>query len=291
MPIQQRDPFSWADDYGRRAQQAGQNDSNSADNKLLAVFQEETRRQDPYFQAPLRMKLQENASNLALRNSMVTGAQRNEGANARRYAASIAPQKIVQTIEKASQAYGVDPDVMLTLADIESGFNPNAHNASGADGLFQFMPQTASEYGLTDTRDPSASSMSAAALTRDNAQRLKAAGIPPTAGNLYLAHQQGAGGAIKLLSNPNARADDIVGPGAIRQNGGRPGMSAGQFASLWTEKGDALYAQRKSARDARRGKTDQPSIQLTLPDLNASAEATNEASIALPDDLTEDTQF
>jgi hypothetical protein len=53
---------------------------------------------------------------------------------------------------------------------------------------------------------------------------------------LYLAHQQGGGGASALLSNPNAPASAIVGDAAVNLNGGAPGMTAGQFADQWTGK-------------------------------------------------------
>lgn len=292
MAMQQRDPFSWADDFARQSKAQGQSDKRAGDNKLLAVFQEETRRQQPYFEAPLRMKLQENAANLSLRNQMIMGQTRAD----MKMKANVAPQKIVQTIEKASQAYGVDPDKLLTLADLESGFNPNAQNpSSSAGGLFQFIDDTAAQYGLANKFDPGASSMAAAALTRDNDQKLEAAlGHPPTAGETYLAHQQGVAGAIKLLSNPNAPAENIVGAAAVRQNGGRLGMSAGQFANLWMSKADALYKQRAAARAARRSSGSKP---MTLADLEGielqplvkpDDDVDLNAEVVIPDDIDTD---
>lgn len=41
------------------------------------------------------------------------------------------------------------PEVLAYIAMVESGFNPEAYNqSSGAAGMWQFMPQTAREYGL-----------------------------------------------------------------------------------------------------------------------------------------------
>ncbi len=61
-------------------------------------------------------------------------------------------------------------------------------------------------------------------------------GRPVTGGELYLAHQQGPGGAAKLLSNPNALAVDIVGAKAVKLNGGNEKMTAGEFANIWISK-------------------------------------------------------
>lgn len=135
------------------------------------------------------------------------------------------------------QAYNLPPGYLSRTAQIESSGNPNASNPSGATGLFQFMPSTARQYGLTNPDDPVASTNAAAKLAADNASVLtNGLGRAPTAGELYLAHQQGAGGALGLLRNPSAPAASIIGAGAVIQNGGTPDMTAGQFASMWENK-------------------------------------------------------
>ena len=65
-------------------------------------------------------------------------------------------------------------------------------------------------------------------------------GREPTVGEMYLAHQQGLGGARRLLGNPNADAASLVGGEAVRLNGGRSGMTAAEFASIWTGRADGL---------------------------------------------------
>lgn len=134
--------------------------------------------------------------------------------------------------------YNLPSGYLARTAQIESAGDPNAKNPnSSAGGLFQFIDSTAQQYGLADRFDPAASADAAARLARDNAAILKRTlGRDPTSAELYLAHQQGAGGAARLLSNPNARASDIVGEDAVRLNGGDLDMTAGQFAGLWTGK-------------------------------------------------------
>ena len=146
--------------------------------------------------------------------------------------------KIAGLIASAAQQYGQDPATLTRIAQIESSLDPNAKNPnSSAGGLFQFIDSTARQYGLSNKFDPAASADAGARLARDNANGLRnALGRDPTPGEIYLAHQQGLGGAIKLLSNPNARAADLVGAEAVRLNGGNPGMTAAQFASLWDRK-------------------------------------------------------
>lgn len=154
------------------------------------------------------------------------------------------PGTIRATISEAAQRYGVDPHALLVVARLESSGNPNAKNPnSSAGGLFQFTDGTARQYGLRNKFDAAEASDAAARLMRDNTAALRAAlGREPTAGELYLAHQQGAGGAAKLLTNPNARAADLVGADAVRLNGGSADMTAGQFASMWTGKAGDVAA-------------------------------------------------
>ncbi len=141
----------------------------------------------------------------------------------------------------AEQQYGLPAGYLARTAQIESSMNPNARNPnSSASGLFQFIDSTAREYGLTDPFDPVASTDAAARLAAANARTLAPVlGRPPTAGELYLAHQQGGGGAAALLRNPNAAAASVVGDAAANLNAGS-GLTAGQFAQQWTGKfGDA----------------------------------------------------
>lgn len=124
------------------------------------------------------------------------------------------------------------------LAMIESGGNPSAQNSSSsAGGLFQQIDSNAAAYGVSDRFDPVQSTEGAVAFAVDNTAYLtKVLGREPTGGELYLAHQQGPGGAAKLLSNPNAKAVDIVGMDAINLNGGNANMTAGEFANIWISK-------------------------------------------------------
>ena len=54
---------------------------------------------------------------------------------------------VKQAIITQSNAMGVEPAIMLSLAKIESGFNQNAKGASGTIGVFQLMPSTARNMG------------------------------------------------------------------------------------------------------------------------------------------------
>ena len=50
--------------------------------------------------------------------------------------------EIEQIIRDAAAAQGADAEQLLRVAYCESRFNPGAYNASGASGLFQFLPST-----------------------------------------------------------------------------------------------------------------------------------------------------
>lgn len=152
--------------------------------------------------------------------------------------------------------YGLPRGYLLRSAQIESSLNPNSQSKlSSAGGLFQFIDSTARQYGLKNKYDPYESSNAAARLGSDNASKLRTAlGRDPTAAELYLAHQQGGGGAAGLLANPSAPAASIVGRDAVTNNGGNLNMTAGEFANLWLNKFDKGAASAKST-----GNTPMPS--------------------------------
>lgn len=147
---------------------------------------------------------------------------------------------IRQVISNAAQKYGVDADTLTTIAWLESRGNPNAENPnSSAGGLFQQTNGNAKQYGVANRFDAAQSAEGAAKFLRDNIAYLSGKlGRAPTVGELYLAHQQGPAGAAKLLSNPSARAVDVVGAEAVRLNGGNASMTAGEFANLWIKKAE-----------------------------------------------------
>ncbi len=259
-----RDPFSWAEDYGRTMQARSAQEDANAQNALMGIFRTEAARQQPWSDLPVDLAKQNNASQNALNNSIaLAGAKQS-------MKPGIAPAKVASVLSQTSKAYGIDPDIMITLADLESGFKTNARNPSGASGVLQFMPATAQQYGLDDPFDLVKSADAGARLTRDNMSYLEKNGIPVTAGTVYLAHQQGMAGAVKLLQNPNVPAEQIVGRKAVVQNGGRPGMTAKQFANMWISKADRLYAQRAALRNRGQqpGQAFGQQIKVSLNDLD-----------------------
>ena len=154
--------------------------------------------------------------------------------------AATAGGNVAQTIAAAAGRHGVPASFLMKVAQIESGYDPGAKNPySSAGGLFQQTDGNAAQYGVSNRFDAGQSADGAARFARDNINALtKRLGRAPTEGELYLAHQQGGGGAAALLSNPGARAVDIVGRDAVLANGGDLSMSAGAFAAKWTSKFD-----------------------------------------------------
>jgi cell wall-associated NlpC family hydrolase len=73
------------------------------------------------------------------------------------------PPQYVSTIEQAASANGIPPSLLAGLIQQESGFNPNAVSAAGAEGIAQFMPATAAGIGV-DPYDPTSAINGAAQL-------------------------------------------------------------------------------------------------------------------------------
>lgn len=128
--------------------------------------------------------------------------------------------------------YGLPAGYLARTYQIESGSGANLYNPlSKAAGGFQFIPSTAKQYGLKDPYDLAQSAEAAARLAADNRAALQKAGIEsPSAAQLYLAHQQGASGATRLLGGADTKATDIVGEKAVLWNAGKSSMTGPEFA-------------------------------------------------------------
>ena len=178
----------------------------------------------------------------------------------------LAPQ-VQAAIARAAQATGVDFAYLLGEARLESRLNPNARAAtSSAAGLYQFTSGTwlqmldrhGAEHGLgwagaaiaggrvidpaqrgaiMDLRfDPDAAALMAGELANDNRQTLTGVlGRAPDAGELYLAHFLGAGGASQFLTalaaDPGQSASSLF-PAAASANRGIFYDAAGAPRSL-----------------------------------------------------------
>lgn len=62
-----------------------------------------------------------------------------------------APEPVLtsrEIVEQAALRHGLQPEFVLSLASVESAFNPRAVSPKGATGLMQLMPGTAAELGV-----------------------------------------------------------------------------------------------------------------------------------------------
>ena len=109
---------------------------------------------------------------------------------------------LVPKLRKIFAAEGV-PEALVWMAEAESTFNPNARSPVGARGLFQFMPATAKEFGLStffpdDRADPAKSARAAAQYLKQLHERF---GDWPLA---IAAYNAGGGRVSRTLTKNNA---------------------------------------------------------------------------------------
>src|SRR6516164_5194496 len=174
-------------------------------------------------------------------------------------------------IQEAASLYGLDLAMMMSIAKIESNFNPGARTGS-YKGLFQLSDYEFEKYGdgsIWDTRD---NARAAAHMLLVQAEKFKSAlGHYPDYAERYMVHQQGIQGAIEHYAHPERVAwqsmcatDEGVLKGekwcrkGIWRNllpqwkrtfGSVEKMSSGDFVSLWTGRIDH-FADRYSVAEA-----------------------------------------
>lgn len=65
-------------------------------------------------------------------------------------------EQLKDLVARTAAQYGIDQSIALAQIQAESNFNPNARSPVGAQGMFQFMPQTWAQWGSGSPFDPDA---------------------------------------------------------------------------------------------------------------------------------------
>jgi hypothetical protein len=207
-----------------------------------------------------------------------------------------------------SKVTGFPLNPLLTTAAVESGFragamppiDPNTgKRASGAVGLFQFIPTTwnmmmskyAAKYGIapgTPPTDPRANALLGAEFLKENmAQLLSRLKKPISSTDLYLAHFLGAGGAAQFLQGS---PDDVAatGPGMEKPAKANPTIfydKSGKprtYAEIYKLFTDRLNAQTKKFGLSDSGSIAPPSKGDTPPAVTGDATSGGAAATGAP---------
>lgn len=92
-------------------------------------------------------------------------------------------EPICRMVDGAAAAHRLPAGFLTRILWQESRFRSDAISRAGAEGVAQFMPQTAAERGLTDPRDPAPSIAEAARLLAELSRRLGNRGLAAAAYN------------------------------------------------------------------------------------------------------------
>lgn len=167
---------------------------------------------------------------------------------------NLSPEVREKIVRKAAAA-GVDPQHLMAMAQMESGGNTYAVSSTGAAGLFQFTGGTGKAYGITNRFDEDQNIDAAIRLYKDNKAALEKRGEKATLENIYLAHQQGAGGAANLLKAARGEAkirDDVARNMAVNVGGKEGGATDAEKAARFIEanRKHIASASNKALKDA-----------------------------------------
>lgn len=156
------------------------------------------------------------------------------------HAATAVGGAVPTRIAEAAIQEGVSPNLALTTASIESGMG---RNLGSRGNIFQLGgPEKASVGGMSDDVDSQVQG-GVQFLAQKQKEIGAALGREPQPWEVYLAHQQGTGGAAALLAHPNTPAGQVVSPQNISANGGDPSAPASQF----TGRIQQIYQQHSAA--------------------------------------------
>ena len=105
-------------------------------------------------------------------------------------------------IREAASLYGLDVAMMMSIAKVESNFNPDARTGS-YKGLFQLSDYEFKKYGDGSIGDARDNARAAAHMFLVQAEKFRwALGHYPDYAERYMVHQQGIQGAIEHYTHP-----------------------------------------------------------------------------------------
>src|SRR5271169_2832343 len=165
-------------------------------------------------------------------------------------------------IRNAASLYGLDLAMMMSIAKVESDFNPRVRTGS-YNGLFQLSDYEFNRYGDGSIWDARDNARAAAHMFLVQAEKFRwALGHYPDYAERYMVHQQGIQGAIEHYTHPERVAwqsmcatDEGMAKGERwcrkcvwgnllpqwkRGFGSVEKISSGDFVSLWTGRIDHL---------------------------------------------------
>jgi hypothetical protein len=174
-------------------------------------------------------------------------------------------------IRDAASLYGLDLAMMMSIAKVESNFNPRARTGS-YKGLFQLSDYEFKKYGDGSIWDPRDNARAAAHMFLVQAEKFRwALGHYPDYAERYMVHQQGIQGAIEHYTHPERVAWQSMcatdegllkgepwcrkciwrnlAPEWKRTFGKVEKISSGDFIGLWTARIDHLATRFSVAQD------------------------------------------
>ncbi len=188
--------------------------------------------------APARAEIyscRDSAGQLMLSNHPLSGTGcyvvggRSAGVRTSRPAQDAYPSAYDEHIERYARDYGVRPNLVRAVIQVESAYNPRAISPKGAMGLMQLMPQTAAENGVRFPFNPAENIRGGVAYLRSLLDRY--------GGNeeLSLAAYNAGPGAVEKYGNtvpPYRETQQYV----SRVRNASPGpASAGRIVYKWVE--------------------------------------------------------
>jgi hypothetical protein len=150
-------------------------------------------------------------------------------------------QDILDKIRAAAQQKGVDPDVAVRIASLESSLLAGAKNPrSTAGGLFQVIDDTWRRYGGAPGKkfDVDENVRVGTDILADNTMQLsKALGRTPSGPELYAAHFFGPQQALRVLRAPSDQPlDQVVPKGVLNANPNLRGRTVGEVLAQMEQK-------------------------------------------------------